>query len=247
MDKKIKNVIIIASYNELLALPAMLKDLSVKLSDSDAVLIVDDSTLEAFMVLKPLCVEAMKESASPIFFSNENGKSGRGAAVRRGMQIALSKFDHLETVTECDADGSHRPEDIVGVKNSRLDCDLLIGSRYLKESNIIGWPISRRIFSRILNSAIPKALDLPIKDVTNGLRRYSMSSVKIILKTPPINNGFTYLSEQACIVNNHKLSILEYPITFINRTLGSSTVTWREILNSIVGVFRLLASQKKMV
>jgi dolichol-phosphate mannosyltransferase len=186
----------------------------------------------------------MAGSKGSIFFSNENGKSGRGAAVRRGMKIAKENFPNLTNIMECDADGSHQPADIISVKDDSSICDLLIGSRYLMNSKIQGWPLSRRLFSHLLNFSIPRALGIPIHDITNGLRRYSQPAVRVILKSEQVNKGFTYLSEQALLIHRAGLSIEERPITFIDRALGSSTVTWWEISNSIRGIFALVRFKK---
>jgi dolichol-phosphate mannosyltransferase len=161
------------------------------------------------------------------------------------MEQALTLFPSLEFVVECDADGSHRPVDILRVKESEVEADLLVGSRYLSESKIQGWPLSRRIFSRLLNFIIPRVLQIDIKDITNGLRRYSIDAVNEITAQPPANKGFIYLSEQALVINDQGLQIEELPIVFIDRTQGVSTVTWREIIASMRGVLGLVALKQK--
>jgi dolichol-phosphate mannosyltransferase len=83
---------------------------------------------------------------------------------------------------------------------------------------------------------------VPVSDITNGLRRYSKAAIEKILQTKQENSGFIYLSEQALIVKNSNLLITEIPIIFVDRTLGTSTVTWREISNSLIGVTKILLS-----
>ncbi len=161
------------------------------------------------------------------------------------METAREIFPNLRYSIECDADGSHRPEDIVRLIQSSIDCDLLVGSRYLPESKIQGWPISRRLFSYLLNKIVPRVFALGLTDVTNGLRRYSQSAIGAILSEEAICNGFIYLSEQALVVKNNQLTISEIPITFVERTSGTSTVTWREIVNSLRGIAQLLSNQNR--
>jgi dolichol-phosphate mannosyltransferase len=218
----------------------MLLQLQKNLIKSDAVMIMDDSPKPICDEIDRLCNHAMDSSPASYYFVNHQGKSGRGSAIRRGMANALNLFPNLEYMVECDADGSHRPEDILRIKNSEDQSDLLVGSRYLSSSKIVGWPLSRRIFSRILNFAIPKILDVPLADITNGLRRYTIRAVREILSEHQTNTGFIYLSEQAQIVKRKNLQITELPIEFIDRTLGKSTVTWREITASIRGIFGLM-------
>jgi dolichol-phosphate mannosyltransferase len=155
------------------------------------------------------------------------------------MILANNSFPNLQFLLECDADESHRAEDILKVLRLTTKSDLVIGSRYMKKSEIHGWPISRRIFSLVLNRTVPRIVGIKITDITNGLRRYSRTAYKTVISSPPINTGFIYLTEQALLVSDADLSISEVPIVFENRVLGQSTVTWREILDSLKGIVGL--------
>jgi dolichol-phosphate mannosyltransferase len=177
---------------------------------------------------------------------NSDKKLGRGSAVRRGMQYCRKHFSNLQYFIECDADGSHQVLDIVKLRDNQSKVDLIIGSRYLPQSQIIGWSIQRRVFSRLLNFTIPQVLRIPVRDITNGLRRYSPQSIDYILKVKQLNTGFTYLSEQILIVHTKGLSILELPIIFIDRVSGKSTVTYKEIFNSIKGILLLFIYKKRL-
>jgi dolichol-phosphate mannosyltransferase len=245
MNASISTVIIIPSYNEILALPELLRELKLGLTHQDAVIVMDDSPIEISKDIERKCLEVIKNSEVVFRFDNSGLKSGRGAAVRRGMDIALSEFPKLERILECDADGSHRPEDILKIKNSLSRADLLVGSRYLKSSKIVGWPLSRRVFSWFLNKSIPRLTGVNLKDITNGLRRYSKTAVDKILSEVQVNKGFIYLSEQAILISRASMVISEEPIIFVDRTLGKSTVTWREISNSLLGIFRLVLVNHK--
>ena len=239
-DLTITRALVIPSYGEDLALPDLLETLAGSLSKEDVIIVADDSKPDIRTRLVAGCHTATKNSPGLIRFTFAESKSGRGSAVRRGMELARREYPNLEYVLECDADGSHQARDIVRVRDSSINCDLLVGSRYLKDSQIIGWPIARRIFSKLLNALIPRVLDLPMKDVTNGLRRYSIEAVDLVLSKDANSKGFIYLSEQALLISRSGLRIAEIPIIFIDRELGTSTVTWREISSSIFGIFRLI-------
>jgi dolichol-phosphate mannosyltransferase len=246
LDNCIEVVVAIPAYNESATLPIIVKELSLSLSEKDAILILDDSTFQIHTETQSAVTSAVNNPKCLVFFSHHNGKSGRGAAVRRGMALSIEKFPKLKYFIECDADGSHQVVDIAKLKSSDIVCDLLVGSRYIKESRIIGWPISRRVFSKILNSIIPFMLNVPLKDITNGLRRYTPQALRQILLHEPINTGFTYLSEQAFVIHVNQLKINEIPIIFVERIAGHSTVTWKEIFNSLRGITFLLLLKKKI-
>ena len=93
---------------------------------------------------------------------------------------------------------------------------------------------------------IPFVLNVPIKDITNGLRRYTPQALHQILLQEPINKGFTYLSEQAFVIHSSQLKLAEIPIIFVERVAGRSTVTWKEILTSLRGVLHLILLKKKI-
>lgn len=236
----VRNVIVIPSYNEETSLPILLKSLVDNLDARDSVIVIDDSAHEVYAKTRLQSQIIFEESEAHFQITNNPHKSGRGAAVRMGIGIAISTFPNMQYLIESDADGSHTAEDILRMRNHSSKSDMLIGSRYLKESSIIGWPISRRIFSRVLNHAVPWAMQIPISDITNGLRRYSKAALSLILANKQMNNGFIYLSEQAMIINRAGLSIEEIPTRFVNRTSGQSSVTWREVMAAQKGILKLL-------
>ena len=242
----VKFVIAIPSYNEVAALPILIKKLSLSLNPDDAVLILDDSSIDNKIKIQSLTREVFIGSKGILLFSNSDEKLGRGSAVRRGMQFCKKHFPNLQYFIECDADGSHQVSDVIKLRDHQSEIDLVIGSRYLPKSQIIGWSVQRRIFSRLLNFIIPKMLGIPVKDITNGLRRYSPKAIDYILKVKQLNNGFTYLSEQIFIVHTKGLSILELPIIFIDRVSGKSTVTYKEVINSIKGILLLFIYKKRL-
>jgi dolichol-phosphate mannosyltransferase len=242
----VRFVIAIPCYNEIIALPILIKKLSLSLNSYDAVLILDDSPIENRNKIQSLTTEVFGESKGLLLFLNSDKKLGRGSAVRRGMQSCKKHFPNLQYFIECDADGSHQVSDIIKLRDNQNKIDLVIGSRYLPESQIMGWSMQRRIFSRLLNFIIPKMLRIPVKDITNGLRRYSPKAIDYILKVKQLNNGFTYLSEQIIIVHSKGLSILELPIIFIERVSGKSTVTYKEIFNSLKGILLLVIYKKRL-
>lgn len=244
MKSQISTVLIIPSYNETLALPKLLHDLKANLAEDVAVIIMDDSSHDTFKKIQQNCLASVKDSEFSLMFYNSGGKSGRGAAVRRGMEIALSEFPAVEKILECDGDGSHRAEDILMIKNSVSNADLLVGSRYLTASEIVGWPLSRRLFSWLLNQSIPRFVRVNLRDITNGLRRYSKNAVIQILSQKQENKGFIYLSEQAILISRAGMTLSEEPIIFVDRTLGNSTVTWREIYDSLYGILKLILENR---
>lgn len=240
----VTNVLIFPTYREFESLKTLLNDIVPQLGSTDAVIICDDTGAEFETKITNAVSKIFEESNCKVFFSFSNSKGGRGAAVFRGMKIATLTFPNLKYLLESDSDGSHRPQDILSVLRSE-DSEFNIGSRYLPESKIVGWPFSRRLFSSLLNKTIPRILKIDCTDATNGLRRYSIACVKELLEKGIENSGFIYLSEQAVILSNAGFKISETPITFVNRTHGESSVGVREIRNSVLGIISIITKVDK--
>ena len=87
--------------------------------------------------------------------------------------------------------------------------DIVIGSRYLKESKILNWPRRRIIFSNLGNFLARFLFDFAIKDYTNGYRIYNNKFIKKVIEKNQVNTGFIYLTEilQLTYFHNLKLTI----------------------------------------
>jgi len=241
------HVIVIPAYNESDALPLLMNELAYSsLEAGMAVVIVDDSPLEVALETERRCVVAASKSALRLEFLRSSQKGGRGVAVRRGLEHAIVTYPHAAWFLECDADGSHRAADIMAVLNNPETTDLIIGSRYLPSSKIIGWTMSRRVQSRLLNWVIPRLLSVQINDITNGLRRYSRASVTHLLNHQPVSGSFIFLAEQALLVKRGGFSVGEVPIIFAERRGGTSSVSWRELRASLVGLRKIYGLRRRL-
>ena len=92
--------------------------------------------------------ELIKDFDNVKYFKREK-KLGRGSAVLFGIKKILEKKS-ISTVIEMDADLSHDPfelnENLKFFKKKQTD--LLISSRYLKNSKIVNWSIQRLVYSK---------------------------------------------------------------------------------------------------
>lgn len=236
----ITSFLVLASFREAPNLELLLSALAPRLHKSALVIVSDDSGANYRPTLEEACARAMTKSEAQICFSYSDNKSGRGAAVRRAFELIHKKSNDAEKYLEADSDGSHRADDIIQILQQDSEADLIIGSRYSPGSKISGWPLGRRIFSRLLNWTIPTILGVPSNDLTNGLRRYSPAAVAALLSKEPKNSGFIYLSETAYHIARSQLKIQDTPIHFENRMFGSSTVGRVEILMSVKGLLQLI-------
>jgi dolichol-phosphate mannosyltransferase len=220
----------LATYNELDNLPGLVAMIHTVLPDA-AVLVVDDNSPDGtgewcreFAVLKPwfTCIERA-------------GKLGLGSALALLMQTAVERG--ASQLVTLDADWSHPPDQLPAMLQAAKAADVVVGSRYTPGGKIVGWPLQRRVMSRVINSLSQQILDLPIGDFSGNYRVYN-TALLAQLPWQEINSaGYAFIEE---VLWNLKLAgarFAEVPITFTNRTLGKSKISWRES----VGVVRMLA------
>jgi dolichol-phosphate mannosyltransferase len=129
-----------------------------------------------------------------------------------------------------DSDYSHNPQDIPKLLRTMREnnCAVVIGSRYSKGGSIEGWPIERRIVSKMANTLAQVALGLELNDCTSGFRCYSTEFLN-----EAINHLHSHTYEiqietirQAALGN---FEVKETPVLFVNRKKGKSKLTWTEI------------------
>lgn len=234
--------IIFPSFNEFNNLKIIIPKLLHTISENDLVIICDDSENN-----QKKEISKYVNNFRQIRYLPGRVKSGRGKAIRRGMTWLIENYENTFThVLEADCDGSHRVEDILFLLNYNRNYDLVIGSRYLSTSKINGWPITRKIFSRFLNFFIPKLIKVEVKDVTNGLRRYSIRACKLLVKNKNYSNGFIYLSEQLIVLKESGIYPKEIPIVFEPRISGDSSVGIKELIKSIFEMIKLIIKRKQI-
>ena len=155
-------------------------------------------------------------------------KLGLGTAITDGFKILLSLKNTPDYVITMDADYSHDPRAIPRLlETAEKGYDLVIGSRYIKGSKIIGWHILRWLISRIANFIASAMVGLKIRDCTSGFRCYSKSYVKSVIGTL---HSQTYEIQIETVKQawTGGFKVKEIPIKFENRKKGKSKLTKAE-------------------
>ena len=168
-------------------------------------------------------------------------QKGRGSAVLYGLKKSL-KNTTSNIFIEMDADFSHDPKELKSkiLFFKKRNLDLLISSRYLKKSKIINWSLQRLLFSKLSNLLARYLLNVGVTDYTNGYRVYSRRSVKLITKKcGKIGDGFIVLSEILLMIKLNNFKIHEVPTIFVNRKRGQSSVNFKLIIQSLIGLIKL--------
>ena len=232
--------IIIPAYKESDNIEKLISLIQKILEDS-IIIIVDDSPDNK--------TEEKIKNFNNIRYIFRGKKLGRGSAVIQGMKSLVNEKE-ISKVIEMDADLSHDPNEIQdNLKIFEKDnLDLLISSRYLKNSTITNWTIRRRIFSKLANILAKFVLKIPITDYTNGFRIYSNNSIKhIVSNCGKIGDGFIILSEILVELYFNNFKVKEVHSSFNNRTRGESSVNLKLIIDSFFGLLKIYKKKKKIV
>ena len=230
-----KITIIIPSYNEKENIEKLVSEIK-KIKQVTKIIIVDDSK------------DGLNEiKSNKVIIINRRKKLGRGSAIIEGINLAI-KNKQSDVFIEMDADFSHSPSELPQLIKifAKKKLDLLIASRYLRNSKISNWGLNRIIFSRFSNILAKILLRIPITDYTNGYRIYSRKSAELISKNcGKIGDGFIVLSEILMHIYYNNYKIDEYKTTFKNRVRGKSSVSIKEIVNSFLGLFKIFFLRKR--
>jgi hypothetical protein len=140
-----------------------------------------------------------------------------------------------------DADFSHRPQDTPAVVRAALrpGVDLAIGSRYVPGGDIVGWPQSRKVLSAIANRLIRASLRTSTHDCTASFRAYSMELIDRLDFSKLESTGYSALPELLLLIDGVGATIVEVPITFVERERGATKLTKRELAKSLANVVRM--------
>ena len=222
-----KTLVILPVYNErrnvgiVIAQILALKEFSI--------LVIDDASPDgSAQVVKDI----MSENNN-VFLIERPEKLGLGTAYVTGFKWGLERgYDYF---IEMDADGSHNAEAFPWfIKEIQNGYDVIIGSRYIDgKISVVGWDFHRLLLSKFGNFYASKLLRLPFTDVTSGFRCYTRKALESINLDAITSNGYAFQIEMIYWTKSAGLKIGEMPITFYERTAGSSkmsrTIVWEAV------------------
>lgn len=187
--------VIVAAYNEGPKIADVLSELA---AYCDQVVVVDDgSTDDTF---------AQARRAAPFVLRHVINR-GQGAALQTGMTFALARG--AQYLVTFDADGQHRPEDIVRLVTPLVEkeCDVTFGSRFLGDAPDM--PRTRRLALRMGIFFTRLASGVTMTDAHNGLRAFSRHAAQQIHIT---QDRMAHASELIDLVQRSGLTFREVPV-----------------------------------
>jgi len=228
-----KKLVIIPTYNEKDNILKVLQAISDLRIANLEVLIIDDNSPDG-------TAEVVKEylkNNKQIYLLQRAGKLGLGTAYITGFRYALERS--YEYIFEMDADFSHDPKEIPNFLAAIQEADLVIGSRYVTGVNVINWPLMRLFISVMASKYTRIITGMPFKDCTSGFKCFRRSVLEKIPLDKISSSGYSFQIEMNFKAWKRGFKIREIPIIFYDRTVGSSKMSKRIILEAMFVVWKL--------
>ena len=207
-------IVVVPTYNERENLPHLA---AAVLLHGYRLVVVDDNSPDGTGRI----AEDLRRQVPRVTVIHRSEKSGLGPAYAAGFDRAIA--DGASVVVEMDADFSHNPTDLPRLV-AAVDggADLAIGSRYVLGGSTPDWPTHRRLLSRGANLYARAMLGVPIRDATAGYRAYRAHSLSQLPYRGAQASGYGFQVEMSWRAHRAGLRIVELPITFRDRELGTS-------------------------
>ena len=234
-----ERLVIIPTYNEKENIEAIIKAV-MNLPIEFNVLVIDDGSPDGTAaIVKGLMAGACKDR---LFLIERAGKQGLGTAYIAGFKWAIEH--KAEFIFEMDADFSHNPQDLLKLYDACANqgADLAIGSRYVTGVNVVNWPMGRVLMSYFASKYVRFVLGVDIHDTTAGFVAYRRHTLETIELDKIRFKGYAFQIEMKFTAAQCGAKIIEVPIVFVNRVLGTSKMSGGIFSEALLGVIRLKIS-----
>lgn len=234
-SKHSDSVVIIPMYNECENASAII-DAVISLEHDFDILVIDDNSPDGTAAIVK---KKMEQYPGRVHIIERKGKLGLGTAYITGFKWSV---DHgYDFIFEMDADFSHNPADLMKLYHATAveGADVAIGSRYVTGVNVVNWPMGRVLMSYYASKYVRVVTGLPIHDTTAGFVCYR----RRVLEALPLDDikfkGYAFQIEMKFTASKYGFKVVEVPIIFVNRVLGTSKMNSGIFGEAVFGVIRL--------
>ncbi|MEG2514127.1 MAG: polyprenol monophosphomannose synthase [Bacteroidaceae bacterium] len=229
------SIVIIPTYNEKENIEKIIRTVFNLEKEFNVLVIEDGSPDGTAAIVKTL----QKEFQDRLFMIERKGKQGLGTAYITGFRWAIKhRYDYI---FEMDADFSHNPNDLLRLYEACAvkGGDVAIGSRYVSGVNVVNWPMGRVLMSYFASKYVRMITGLPIADTTAGFKCYRRQVLETINLSKIRFKGYAFQIEMKFTAYKCGFNIMEVPVIFVNRELGTSKMDSSIFGEAIFGVIKL--------
>lgn len=228
-------LVIIPTYNEIENIGNII-DAVMALPDGFDILVIDDASPDG---TQDAVQKKMTEYPHRVHMETRSGKLGLGTAYIHGFRWAIDKG--YDFVIEMDADFSHNPNDLPRLYKECKEngADVAIGSRYISGVNVVNWPMGRVLMSYFASVYVRIITGMNLHDSTAGFVCYNTRVLRELNLDKIQFKGYAFQIEMKFKSHFKKFKIVEVPIVFVNRQLGTSKMNSSIFGEAIFGVISL--------
>jgi glycosyltransferase involved in cell wall biosynthesis len=229
----VRVTVVVPTYNEVDNLDPLCRQVR-KMLPHAQILIVDDASPDGTAAR----ADELAAELGQIAVLRRAAKTGLGAAYRAGLRAAID--DGAEICVQMDADLSHDPAVLPALTTIvEHGADLAYGSRYVPGGLTENWPRRRRWLSRWGNRYSAGVLGLAVNDATAGYRAYSAAALERMKFDTVHAEGYGFQVEMTYRLVRIGGKVVEFPITFRDRTAGVSKMSGGIVREALVIVVKL--------
>ncbi len=227
-------LVIIPTYNEKENIAGIIEEVR-RSAPGFHVLVVDDGSPDGTaQVVKDM----QNEKDDDLFLEERIGKLGLGTAYIYGFKWGLTRG--YDFICEMDADFSHNPADLPRLTGAcENGADVAVGSRYVPGGSIENWPLDRHIYSRGGSLYTRIITRLPVKDATAGFVCYKRKVLDTINFDEIKFVGYAFQIEMKFAAWKLGFKIVEVPIVFVDRKVGTSKMNKGILKEGVFGVIKI--------
>ena len=233
---KSDSLVIIPTYNEKENVRTIINAVLNVTEHQFDVLIVDDNSPDGTGAI----VDSMiAERPDRIHILKRAGKQGLGTAYIAGFKWALDNT--YEYIIEMDADFSHPVDKLAELQKTCATggADVAVGSRYISGVNVVNWPMGRMLMSYYASAYVRLVTGMKVRDATAGFVCYRREVLQSINLDAIEFKGYAFQIEMKFTAHRMGFTIMEVPIVFINRVLGTSKMNSSIFFEALWGVIKL--------
>jgi dolichol-phosphate mannosyltransferase len=228
-----KVVVMIPTYNEVENIQALVREiLALPLDEEVSVLVVDDNSPDGTGVL----VRKMSASDPRVHVLIRTKRRGRGAAGIDGFQAALTL--QADYVIEMDGDFSHQPRFIPDFLRAMENCDVAIGSRFVRGGKDSDRNLVRKTITFLARNFVRRKFHTAVRDVSSGYRCFTREVLEKVDLGDMISFGPSVVLEILYKLSLLKAQINEIPIIFVDRRRGRTKLSGLTLAETLIMVLR---------
>ncbi len=195
------------------------------------VLVVDDNSPDHTGEI----AEQLSRELDFVSVLHRKRKEGLGPAYLAGFERALA--DGAAYVLEMDCDFSHDPADVPRlIAACDAGADVALGSRYVPGGGTTNWGLPRRLVSFGGSAYARVLLGVRVRDLTGGFKCYRREVLERIDLGAVHSKGYAFQIETTYRALRAGFTVVEVPITFVDRTAGHSKMSRTIFLEAVTRV-----------